>query len=237
MQSGTADTTASTLKLKYNELWRQGYEALCNGTFHTETPPEEGNPRWGLSAVLRVDGLVGDHIAAELHGLDAASAGPHLMHRPQDLHCTIRSLEGFQSTIPKRQVKHYCRSLAQSVRGLPPIQVELQGLGGGPNGIFAHGYPSDSLQILRERMHTDQLTTGPLGAASVDTLRTRDTCHVSLMVFRPPATVETALADYVAARTRRSYGLLDVKALSLVRYFFGANTVTMQELACVPMPT
>ncbi|WP_165449669.1 2'-5' RNA ligase family protein [Krasilnikovia cinnamomea] len=197
--------------------------------------PVHGDPRWGLSVVLRVDDAVAERVAAELPGLADAGEAAHLVYRPEDLHCTIRSLEGFQDEVPQTQVDRYVDQLTRVAAGLGPVRVTYRGLGGAPGGVFVRGFPDAALWTLRERLHADQLPHGPFGVPSVDTGRIQATAHVSVVVFRPPAVDETKLAEYVGARTEQPFGTAEATSLSLVRYTPTASAVAMEELARVPL--
>ncbi|BFU44726.1 2'-5' RNA ligase family protein [Krasilnikovia sp. MM14-A1004] len=223
------------LAATYERLWAAGDAALRSGTHVPDAIPVHGDPRWGLSVVLRIDGRSAERIVAELPGLAAAAAGPHLVYRAADLHCTIRSLEGFQDDVSQVQADRYADQLRRVSAGLGPLRVTFRGLGGAPGGIFVRGFPSAALWTLRERLHTDQLPHGPMAVPSVDVDRIRGTAHASLMVFRPPAVDETKLAEYVDARSSLPFGTVEAAGLSLVRYTPMPDAVSMQELARVPL--
>ncbi|GAB1640544.1 hypothetical protein KRMM14A1259_09670 [Krasilnikovia sp. MM14-A1259] len=219
----------------YDRLWAQGDAALRAGTHVPDAIPVHGDPRWGLSVVLRLDGPVAGRVVDELPGLAAAGAAPHLVYAAADLHCTIRSLEGYQDEVPPAQVDRYAEQLRRVTAGLGPIEVTFRGLGGAPGGIFVRGFPGAALWTLRERLHADRLPHGPLGVPSVDTHRIRSTAHVSLVVFRPPVRDETKLAEHVGARADQRFGTVQATSLSLVRYTPTPTAVSMQELARVPL--
>jgi hypothetical protein len=219
----------------YRSLWERTDEALRTATHKPDPLPAHGDYRWGLSVVFRIDGPVLDALRPELDAMTRLRKSPHLVYTAENLHSTVRSLEGFQETVPAGQVEHYVDQLNRVKRGIGPIEVDYVGLSGAPGGIFVCGYPSPALAELRERLHHDQLPIGPMGVRSVDAERTRTTTHVSLVVFRPPLTDETKLAEYVSARSGAYYGRAMVRSLSLVRYRPTAESVHMEELTRVAL--
>jgi len=169
-------------------MWASGEGSLRLAEHEPNPIPLHGDRRWGLSLVLLIEGSVRDELRSELDALASLRRTPHLVYAPEHLHSTIRSLKGFQDEVPASQVEHYADQLGRVAEGLPPMKVEYTGLSGSAGGIFACGYPSESLITLRRRLHEDQLPVGPLGVESADANFIRDTAHVSLMVYRPPLT-------------------------------------------------
>ncbi|AUG80524.1 hypothetical protein CFP65_5842 [Kitasatospora sp. MMS16-BH015] len=227
----TPPASPEALGETYRSLWRVGERALREATHQPDGIPEHGSPRWGLSLVIRVTGAPREALAAELAVLAEHCAGPHLVYRPEDLHLTVRSVEGFADEVAEEHVDHYARQARRAVRGLGPLAVTLRGIGGSPGGLFACGYATPALQQLRHRLHADTPPGGYLGVPGGDARRIRDTAHASLVVYRPPVRPEAALADHVSAEADTEYGTLAVTALSLVRYRPTATRVAMEELA------
>jgi hypothetical protein len=227
-----ADTS---LDQTYARAWVEGAAAMRAGTCQPDTPPAEGDPRWGLSVVIGIDGEVRDRLATDLAAMRALCPDRHLVYLPEHLHCTVRSLEGYQDRVPAEQVDHYVEQLSTATADLPPLRLRVDGLGGSPGGVFALGYPTASLHTLRARLHEAACRTGPLSVAGSDARRVRNTAHVSMVVFGEPIRPEPRLADHVAERRDTTYGTVDVTALSLVRYRWADGTVRMRRLARIPM--
>lgn len=228
--------------------------ALAAGTYHPDTPPVDGAPRWGISVVIRVDGPVRDRLARVLADLRALRRSPHLVYRPADLHCTVRSLEGHQRVIPPGRARRHADRIVEAAAGLPPLRLRVRGLGGSPGGLFACGYPTPALRTLRVRLGELAAVDRATGAAGVpggDADRIRDTAHVSLLVFAGPVVAEPELLGHLAAHQQTEFGVLDVGHLSVVRYDWTlgqatgtptgeggagmAAAVSMTELARVPL--
>ncbi|MFJ8046265.1 2'-5' RNA ligase family protein [Kitasatospora sp. NPDC096147] len=215
------------LHAKYRDLSSAADRALRSAAHHPDPVPTDGDPRWGLSLVLRIEGEVRDALCAELAALAAARRAPHLVYAPEHLHSTVRSLEGFRDEVPPGLVDRYAALVREAVAGLPEIEIDFRGLGASEGGVFACGYAGPGLTELRERLRRARPASDRPGG---DGDRVRDTAHVSLMVFRPPLVPEPGLADHVAARRDTAYGTVRVRSLSLVRYRPTADSAGLTEL-------
>ncbi|BAJ27914.1 MULTISPECIES: hypothetical protein [Kitasatospora] len=234
--AASPQTGSDPLAEVYRELWRDGERALREASHQADGIPVHGSPRWGLSLVVRVDGAPGEALAAELAALAGLRSAPHLVYRPEHLHLTVRSVEGFADEVGERSVTHYADQARAAVQGLSGLAVTLRGLGGSPGGLFACGYPTPALRELRTRLHAAARSAGRPGVPGGDADRIRNTAHASLVVYRPPIVPEPALADHVAARAGTEFGTLAVTALSLVRYRPTATDVALEELARIGVP-
>jgi hypothetical protein len=189
------------LAAKYERLWAESSNCIVAGTYSPDPIPVQGDPRWGLSLVALVDWAAADMLAADLAGLAASLGSQHLVCTRGNLHLTIRSLEGFQNEVPDEQVQFYYEQTRLAVEDCGQLDVRLCGLGGSTGGIFVKGYPSAGVQNLRVRLDELAQSIGPQACRSNDYGAVRGTAHVSLAVFRAPATPEPRLADFVAARS------------------------------------
>ncbi|MGH7488048.1 MAG: 2'-5' RNA ligase family protein [bacterium] len=223
------------LRAKYSDMWRTCGQNLRTGNYDPDSIPSHGDRRWGLSLVLRIGGSVRETLQTELAMLAKLRRSPHLVYEPEHLHSTVRSLEGYQDHVPASQIDHYVDQLRRVSRGLPQIEIGYAGISGSAAGIFACGYPSQSLNTLRQRLHEDQLPFGALGMHGPEASFVRNNAHISLMVFRAPANAETEIADYVADRSDAVYGKVRVTSLSLVRYRPTLNSVGLTDLASIPL--
>ncbi|MDQ2848498.1 MAG: hypothetical protein M3Y77_19625, partial [Actinomycetota bacterium] len=118
---------------------------------------------------------------------------------------------------------------------LAPIRVRYHGMGGSLGGVFAQGFPSESLRSLRERLHISQRPAGAMAASSVDHSRVRDTAHASLLIFRWPSLEETPLAEYVSRWRERDFGTVEASRLSLVQYRPTTSGIGMKEVAQIAL--
>lgn len=235
---GEDESAEQTLHEKYRRLRTSGDRLLRGGGYHADAIPSHGDPGWGLSVVIRIEGAVRTALGPELDRIAQLRRGGHLVYAPDHLHSTVRSLEGFQTEVSTGQVDHYVRPMRRAVAGLGPLAVEYRGLTGSERGILACGYPSDSLRMVRERLRQDyrEDRSASSGVTGGDQDGIRDTAHTSLVVFREPAVEEPDLADYVQRRAEADLGRLEVRRLSLVRYRPTVDSVHLTELARVDLP-
>lgn len=219
------------LAAKFRSMWGDAESALAEGAYNADPAPRHGDPRWGLSLVVPVDGAVRDAIAQDLGPIAAALSPHHFTYLPEHLHSTVRSLEGYQDQVPQEQVDHYADLVEAALEDCPPIEIELSGLGGSKGGLFVCGVPSDGLVRLRTRLHEAGAAAGPRAFVSNDYATMRDIAHVSVAVFRAPVVPEHAIAGVVSARRAKHYGTIRPAALDLVRYELAGGEITMSRLA------
>ncbi|MFB7667283.1 2'-5' RNA ligase family protein [Kitasatospora sp. NPDC056138] len=223
----------SDLTVKYRNLWTEADSALRAGSYTADTLPRHGDPRWGLSLVVGIENETRSRIAQDLGPIATALSPHHFVYSPENLHSTVRSLEGYQDEVPREQVSHYEDQIRRALRGCPPIEIELVGLAGSKGGIFVCGYPNDGLTELRRRLHDRALADGPRAFASNDYRNVRDTAHVSAAVFQAPVVPEQVIGELVAARSEKEYGRVKVSALDLVSYSLDQGAITMNRLATI----
>ncbi|WP_406151512.1 hypothetical protein [Streptomyces sp. NBC_01012] len=230
--SETADAYRTPdLAAKFHAMWSDAEAALTEGTYHADSVPRHGDPRWGLSLVVPIDGAIRDAIAQDLVPIAAALSPHHFTYLPENLHSTVRSLEGYQDQVPRDQVVHYADLVETALKDCPPIEIELSGLGGSKGGLFVSGVPSDGLVRLRTGLHEAGAVEGPQAFASNDYTTMRDIAHVSVAVFQAPVVPERSIAGVVSARREKRYGTVRPAALDLVRYDLAGGEITMSRLA------
>jgi hypothetical protein len=120
----------AALRSHYENEWSKGRPAFTEGTYRADPVPRDGVPRFGLSLVVSAEGSFADKIAAESDAIASRCRGTHLNYVPRDLHMTVRSVEGYQDTVPQRQIDHYLGQLKRATEGLGPISARFEGLGG-----------------------------------------------------------------------------------------------------------
>uniref|UniRef100_A0AAU3H3X4 2'-5' RNA ligase family protein n=1 Tax=Streptomyces sp. NBC_01401 TaxID=2903854 RepID=A0AAU3H3X4_9ACTN len=230
--SQTADTYRTPdLAAKFRTMWGDAEAALAEGTYHADSVPRHGEPRWGLSLVVPIDGTIREAIAQDLSPIAAALSPHHFTYLPENLHSTVRSLEGYQGQVPQEQVDHYADLVETALKDCPPIEIELSGLSGSKGGLFVCGVPSAGLVRLRTRLHEAGAAEGPRAFASNDYTAMRDIAHVSVAVFQAPVVPEPSIADVVSARREKRYGTVRPTVLDLVRYDLAGGEITMSRLA------
>ncbi|GAB3939271.1 hypothetical protein GCM10029976_055160 [Kribbella albertanoniae] len=224
------DTAAGT----YDRLHASGIPVLSKGQYAGEVLPVDGDPRWGLSAVLVPPPRLATRLAGIATLLVADRTGRHMHYRPRDIHFTVRSLEAYQTDVDQATVERHAATLHDCLRGLT-FEVRIRGIAVTGSGIIACGYPSAAFGILRARLH-QSAATRPALPPSVDSARIRNTCHASLLVMRPPAEPEAELAARADALRHQEFGSFLPHRIHLVRYTFAEQRVRMHRLTSVVLP-
>lgn len=219
------------LVAKFHTMWGDAEPALAEGTYNADSLPRHGDPRWGLSLVVPIEGAIRDAIAQDLGPIAAALSPHHFTYLPENLHSTVRSLEGYQDQVPQHQVDYYADLVENALKDCPPIEIELSGLGGSKGGLFVCGVPSDGLVQLRTRLHEAGTVEGPQAFASNDYTTMRDIAHVSVAVFQAPVVPERSIGGVVSARREKHYGTIRPTTLDLVRYDLAGGEITLSRLA------
>lgn len=112
-----------------------------------------------------------------------------------DVHITVRSLEGFRGgPLSQARRDELCAYVEASLAGASPFSLSMKGLAGGGDTVFACGYPNPELALLRDALHGRRDLIAGTGPAGPDASRVRDTAHASLMVFRDQAVAEPKVA-------------------------------------------
>lgn len=219
----------AALRAHYAREWDEGSKAFRDGTFHPDPVPRDGEPRFGLSFVVRAEGPFAERIAAESAAIASLCHGTHLNYVPRDLHMTVRSVEGFQDTVPQHQIDHYLGQFKRATQGLGPIEASFRGLGGSRGGLYVRGFPNAALLELRRRLRDARVPFGNLGPTGGDGDRYRDNAHVSLLVPREPVP-EPEVADYVDTRTDVDFGAISGNAVSLVVWRPDLRAANIEEI-------
>lgn len=218
------------LEAKYSAMWNDAAAALEAATYTADSRPSHGDPRWGLSLVALVGERVAEEFKEPLASIRKLLSPHHLVYEPEDLHITVRSLEGYQREVPDEQIEFYKGQIRSCLRQRGELGVELAGLAGSPGGLFAPGYPNDELQSLRDELHRLGSANGPRAIASNDYKAVRDTAHVSLAVFQAPVVKEPAIVDWVEDHADAPEVTLERPELALVSYTLDHERIRMNVL-------
>jgi 2'-5' RNA ligase len=216
---------------RYDAMWNGARHHLSEGTYQGDRPPRDGDSRWGLSLVAKLTDEVAELLAEPLREVRRRQRGSHYVYPPDQLHVTVRSLEGYQRFIPAEVVDAYVAQIASLLSGLDSFKMAVRGLGATTAGVLARGHPDPTLGELRARLHEAARKSGPFQVPGADAERIRDIAHVSLNVLRPPGVPEPDLVALVEAARDVRYGSVHVAALSLVRYDWHVGSMTMTEVA------
>ncbi len=163
----------------------------------------------------------------------AEQPGAPCPYRPEGVHITVRSLEGYVEDVPEDVVADYQQRITRLAAGLPAIGVEMRGVGASPSGVLAHGYPSPALDDLRQRLAQDAAAHPWAQARSGDANRVRNTAHATLLLFRPAPQPDPELAHAISKFKDHDFGSFETRAADLVTYRLSEDEIRVDVRARV----
>jgi len=204
---------------RFERLFAEGREALLAGTHRVESPPADGQARWGIGAALRPDPAAAAVIEDCARQAAAVIGGsPWLAGATQSSHLTLRAgLEPYRSCVPDgdRQTARYAAALRHATRGAAPLRFAVTGLTLTPVSVMACAAPAGS-------------AAGELAAAFGAALpalngqaapgRTPDFWYLNLAYFTGPVRQPGRLIDWVAARRSVWLTSITVTEVQLMRW-------------------
>jgi hypothetical protein len=226
------------MKQEHNQLAAQDYanvraagqQALADHRLCPELPPEDGELRWGISAVFRPAPEQGEPFLRLIETLKSLG-GPDQFWYPADgLHSTIHSIEPFRfDVLPSdKSVAIYADALKDAaVKTVKARSVDItyRGISASPAGVIAQGWPvTDDLIRLRHAFHENLKMQGDICDVIKD--RIRRTAHISLGVFRHPLLADhAAFAQFINDHADHPFGTLRFDQIDIVHYRFekGSN--------------
>jgi 2'-5' RNA ligase len=222
----------------YEELWTQNLPAFRRNEIHPEPDPVPGDSRWGVSALLRAS------ISEPLRSLARAAqeigqaAGDHqVVYGVQDLHVTVRSIEGFREDITPDDpaVERYAQIIEEEVLGDRAFPIRFRGVAPTRSGVIAPGFPADrALQRLRERLHprlaAEAIVTGPESRAP------RRLVHASLLLFTDALADPTRTVATLESYRSSDFGIVIFDRIDLVRYERTPTEVRIHRLRRIVIP-
>lgn len=204
------------LAQKYAEIHSSSSEIVRSGNYTPDAVPETGDSRWGLSLVVLPKPEITHRLAEAAQDLGEAAANPHVAYRPDDIHITVRSLEGHENYVSDETVRNYQDRIEPLTKDLADLRIDMRGLFATRGGVIAGGHPNQVLMTLRSRLLQDWQTQGFESIPGGDAGGSRDTAHTSLMVFRAGGRPETTLVDLIESATGQQFGTITTRTLALV---------------------
>jgi len=221
---------------KFGRLFAEGRGALLGGTHQVQSAPEDGDPRWGVSAILRPDPDAAR--AVERAALEAAAiAGPGhwLPGAVATSHLTVRGrLEPYRAVIPAGDplVARYAAALGKAAgSGPPPIRFTLTGLTLTPISVMACATPAGPAADDLANAFAARLADAGLP----DVGRDADIWYVNLVYFTGPVRNPGALVDWVAARRATPITDLRVTDIQLTRWRYEGNGMVPVPVISIPV--
>jgi hypothetical protein len=221
---------------KFGRLFAEGRAALLDGTYQVQSAPVDGDPRWGVSVILRPDP---DAAAAiERVALEAAAVvGPDhwLPGAVATSHLTVRAhLEPHRAVIPAGDLlaARYAAALGKAAGEPPPIRFALTGLTLTPVSVMACATPAGPAADELADAFADQLRAVGLP----DIGRLADIWYVNLVYFTGRVRDATALVDWVAARHTTAITGIRVNEIQLTQWRYAGNGMVPVPMVSVMVP-
>jgi len=217
----------------YQRFWRRALPALGRNAVDPESPPALGDARWGVSVLLRFSSAspTGRRLATAAQQIGVAAGDHHLVHGPELLHTTVRSIEGFRGAVADddEAVKRYVDVLQEEARDLESVAIRYAGVAPTVSGVLAQGWPLDqTLHVLRERLHARLPSNVPV--AGPETQRPRDLAHATLLAFTGPLADPAATVAAIEAHRHTEFGVEHFRRLDLVCFERGASDARIVPL-------
>lgn len=210
---------------RFDELFAAGREAVLSGRASRQEPPADGQPRWGVSVILRPD-------AAAARGLERVTAEAMAVsgdgHWPtgaaRSSHFTVRALEPHRAPIPPddERAARYGAATRAAAAQVGPVTLRLTGLTLTPGSVMLRAEPEDGTadrfaHALAEALGDD---------AAFEAGLHRDIWYANLVHFTAPPADPPALVDWVAARRDTDLGASTHPYAELAAWRFdGTQTV------------
>ncbi|MBM2622106.1 hypothetical protein JIG36_42045 [Actinoplanes sp. LDG1-06] len=233
---------------KFDQLFEAGRAAVLAGRHGRNTPPADGDERWGLSVVLRPD----DDAVRRLgevtrQALAVAGEGHWPTGNEAALHITVRSLEPHRISVPdddpaaaryREAVDRAARMGRPDLRPVPDAdrarhRSEFSGGGFGPvdSGAGPARFeitgltltPGGVMACLRPLDGVADMFAARLAEelgpdGAYEADTERDIWYSTLVHFAAPLADPQALVDFVAARRRSHLGTVETGAVEVVHW-------------------
>jgi hypothetical protein len=161
----------------------------------------------------------------------AAVAGRHhVVYGLDDLHVTVRSLEGFRVFEPGDEaVARYIDVLEREARSLRSLPIHFDGVAPTLSGAIAlSSTGSPQLRALRKRLHRRLAALAPVPGP--DARRPRERTHMSLVLFTGPLVDADATAARLTELGDFDLGVARFDRLELVRFERSERNVRIVRL-------
>jgi hypothetical protein len=220
----------------YERVVDNGRAALLAGDLSVETPPVDGQRRWGLAMLLRPEPAMLSTLAAlaeraaGLASADSTGERVHWAHGPSLLHVSLRALDRYRAVAPyppeiggpvntDPAMGDYADALDEAVRGLPAISVRVRTVSPHPGGVAVHVHPADdALEVLYERVRDALHRRDRAGYETWSRGRAADEpWYINIVHFTGPVDVGRLIA-WCDARRHSEIGATTLRSAELVRY-------------------
>jgi hypothetical protein len=222
---------------EYVGVAQRGFEALRTGRGGWDAPPEDGDPRWGLSAILRLGGAVAERLAGVADELKPFVGSHHIWYSETSSHTTLRSFEAHRSNViaEDENLSRYTSLVAEAVAGRGPIRIAYEGILPSPAGLLVAGHPAglEEMAQLRSTIHAGLMRGGPLTGPERDGPRTL--FHASLCVFMGEIADPGASMELLQSNADRSFGEMEFDEIEIVSYRRTLDSVSIVPWSTIPL--
>lgn len=215
----------------FDRLFLRGRDAVLAGTHEICEPPLDGQPRFGISIIVRPDPAIAAVLATVTADVMAISGSAHWpTGAAVASHFTIRSLEPHREPIADDDaaVRRYADALARtSARRPGPIRFAMTGLTLTPTSVMYCAEPLDDAAGVLVAVLDDELGADCWFEADV----TRDIWYANVVHFAGPIADPTGLVDWVASHRGHRIGETKIAEIELVRWAYDGRQAVPVTLA------
>jgi hypothetical protein len=144
----------------------------------------------------------------------------HVFYGPENLHVTVRSIEGYREAVPRGdyRVSLYERVLCRALEKLEPVTVEFAGVTASTSSVLLQGWPDASLQDFRNQLYDMLSEIGAISGPELSRSSIRKTCHATLALIGSPLEVPERFVEFIEAHRATYYSRITFRELELVQY-------------------
>lgn len=121
-------TTETELREIYDHIHMSNVPEVRTGRYIPDPLPTHGDSRWGLSLVALPPREIAARLASTAHALRQTASNPHVAYGREDVHITVRSLEGHDAELTDATVDSYHRGVTHLVSEMSTLRIRLRGL-------------------------------------------------------------------------------------------------------------
>lgn len=221
---------------KFGRLFAEGRAALLAATHQVQFAPADGDPRWGVSVILRPDSDATADIERVARAAAAVVGPAHwLPGHAATSHLTVRArLEPYRGAIPDDDplAARYAAALHEAASDPSPMSFTLTGLTLTPVSVMACATPTGPAADELADAFADQL----MAAGLPDIGRPADIWYVNLVYFTGRPRDAAALVDWVADRRGTAITDLRVTEIQLARWRYVGDGMAPVPLVSIKVP-
>lgn len=219
---------------RYEAIRVASRSALLANDISVDPLPRPGDPRWGISLVLRPQ--LGESVWSALGDLAMCAGADHSYYSSQNVHVTIRTLESYRAEPSGCDpvLEEYAAAAKAATARIGEFRISYRGFAASKTSLILCGFPHFDLVAVREALHRQLERTDGVRASPEPTIeRLRTTCHASLAVFSKQLSDP---AGFIAAIDRfqgLEFGSSVNCQLQIVSFARTPTTINIHELVSI----